>query len=219
MNGISNCQNAHSSASRLSSFLRKANKLTTPVLALLALLWGMGASAHAQSTAYYAGLTSSINTGYFADAEGMATDASGNLYIAGNNGTTATVYEIARTGVDTYSTATPVALPTPALGYCASVTAPCLRGIAFDSNGNLWVAAFNGGAAGQVYELTPTAGSFASSTPVAVGTGWVSPWVSPLTSRGTSSSPTTPLTPSPRSRVVLPRLRTPAASRVRAASR
>ena len=175
MNAISAIQNARSSAPRNAASRPVTNPFLVPVLALLALLCGMGPRVHAQ-TAYYAGVTGSpISTGYFTEVEGMATDASGNLFVAATNGTTWTVYEFAYNASTHAYSGTPIALNTPGGGYPCSGD-PCLRGVAIDSNGNLWVADFAGVSGGQVYELTPTAGSFASATPTAVGTGWVDPW-------------------------------------------
>jgi DNA-binding beta-propeller fold protein YncE len=84
-------------------------------------------------------------------------------------------------GTGTYSA--PLALPGPVGGFLCpaamSESDPCLRGVAIDHNGNLWVAAFGGyeapagTPAGQVYVYS----SGTSQPPVSVGTGtWESPW-------------------------------------------
>ena len=99
------------------------------VLALLALLCGVGASVQAQ-TASFSGVTNVFNTSpaHFTSAEGITTDASGNLFIAVNDGTAWNVYEMKRTGPGAYSA--PVALPTPAGGYGCTGILYCLRNVA-----------------------------------------------------------------------------------------
>ena len=167
------CQNASPSVRRLRSF----NQWTLPVLVLLALLCGMTASTQAQ-TALFAGTTTAINTTFFTEAQGIAQDASGNIYVAGtpNSGTTWGVYELTPNGSGGYNTPTPLPFPSAGTTYpCTALADPCLRGVVLDSNGNLWVAEYNGGAAGTVYEYTPTAGVF-STAPTTVGTTWTSPW-------------------------------------------
>ena len=56
---------------------------------------------------------------------------------------------------------------------------PCLRGLAVDARGNVWVADYDGGSAGLVYELKPSAGAY-TTAPVAVNgpapSGWGAPW-------------------------------------------
>ncbi len=163
MNNNFGCQNAPSSARLCSRQI--TNKYTMTVLALLTLLCGMSASVHAQ-TASYSGSTSAFDTTDFAGPQGIATDASGNVFIA-DNGAPPAVYEMTRTGPGAYST--PVALPAPASAYTS------LKGIAIDSNGNLWVADY-GTTKGQVYELVYDSGSKTFATPVAVGTAWTNPW-------------------------------------------
>ncbi|HEY1808441.1 MAG TPA: hypothetical protein VGG42_07745 [Acidobacteriaceae bacterium] len=164
MNANFACQNAPSSAIRLGSFRHMTNRCGKALLALLALLCGLGASVQAQ-TASYSGSTSVFDATDFLGPQGIATDASGDLFFA--DAFTETVYERARTGAGVYSS--PVALPNPTPGYVF------LRGIAIDSNGNLWVADNANGSGGQVYELVNTAGSFAA--PAKVGTGvWTAPW-------------------------------------------
>ena len=157
------CQNARSSANRRCSFLPTTNKHAMSVLALMALLCGMGASVHAQ-TAVYSGSTSAFDTTHFLGPQGIATDASGDLFIA--NDATETVYEMTRTAPGVYSA--PVALANPTPGYVY------LRGIVIDSVGNLWVADNANGSGGQVYESINTSGSF--GTPAKVGSGWTGPW-------------------------------------------
>ena len=159
------CQNARSSAIRRCSFLPTTNKHAMSVLALMALLCGMGASVHAQ-TAAYSGSTSAFDTTDFTNPQGIATDAAGDVFIA-NNAATPTVYEFTRTGPGAYSA--PVALPNPTPAYVSP-----LRGVVIDSNGNLWVADNANGSGGQVYELVNTAGTLGA--PTKVGTGWGAPW-------------------------------------------
>ncbi|MGA8529717.1 MAG: MBG domain-containing protein, partial [Acidobacteriaceae bacterium] len=170
------CQNAHSSASCLSSFRYKANKLTMPVLALLALLCGMTASAHAQ-IASYAGVTTPFPTGVtLTNVEGMGTDSiaggNGNVFFAGYNGTTWGVYEMTRstTTPATYGTATLLTSPTATYSY--------LRGVAIDKNGNLWFADNGNGTAGtsQLYWMQYNSTTKAFAAPQTVGTGWVALW-------------------------------------------
>ncbi|HVT97805.1 MAG TPA: choice-of-anchor D domain-containing protein [Acidobacteriaceae bacterium] len=156
-----------------------------PVLALLGLLCGMTASLHAQ-TASFSGSTTTIATD-FDGPMGVTTDASGNLFVADNgmtpnacNGNTArpAVCELKRTGPGSYSA--PIPLPS---GFTCPATVteplPCLRGLAVDASGNVWVADFNGGSNGLVYELKPSAGAY-TTAPVAVpgpaSSGWGAPW-------------------------------------------
>jgi DNA-binding beta-propeller fold protein YncE len=184
MNSILGCQHANSSASRLGSFDQKPSQWTMPVLALLVLLCGMTAAVQAQTAVYNGGITSTINSTTFAGPMGVTTDSSGDIFVADNNfaANTATVYEMTYTaGTGTYSA--PLALPGPVGGFLCpaamSESDPCLRGVAIDHNGNLWVAAFGGyeapagTPAGQVYVYS----SGTSQPPVSVGTGtWESPW-------------------------------------------
>jgi sugar lactone lactonase YvrE len=158
------CQNARSSTNRLHSFGHSSNKFKMPVVALLAVLCGIGASVEAQ-TASYSGSTSAFDTTHFTNPQGIATDAAGDVFIA-NNASPSTVYEFTRTAPGVYSA--PVALPNPSLNYVF------IRGIVIDSSGNLWVADNANGSGGQVYESVNTAGSF--GTPTKVGTGWTAPW-------------------------------------------
>jgi sugar lactone lactonase YvrE len=158
------CQNARSSTNRLHSFGHSSNKFKMPVVALLAVLCGIGASVEAQ-TASYSGSTSAFDTTHFTNPQGIATDAAGDVFIA-NNASPSTVYEFTRTAPGVYSA--PVALPNPSPNYVF------IRGIVIDSSGNLWVADNANGSGGQVYESVNTAGSF--GTPTKVGTGWTAPW-------------------------------------------
>ncbi|HVT96816.1 MAG TPA: NHL repeat-containing protein, partial [Acidobacteriaceae bacterium] len=162
MNFNFGCQNARSSASCPDSPGPKANKSMTCVAGLLALLFGMGVAAQAQ-TAMYSGSTSAFDTTTSLGPQGIATDASGNLFIADTN--TETIYERVRTGPGVYSA--PTALPAPTPNYVF------LRGLAIDPSGNLWVADYANGSGGQVYEYA--SGSFASA-PIKVGSGWTAPW-------------------------------------------
>jgi len=173
MNASLGCQNASLFASRLRSLARNPAQWTLIVLGVLGLLLcGMSASVHAQTAVYNGGITSTIDSTDFALPMGVTTDASGNLFVA-DNGSTPTVYEMKRTGKGIYGS--PVALPGGFICTASiSESNPCLRGLAIDSQGNLWVADYNGGSSGQVYELANNSGTFAA--PVAVGSGWVSPW-------------------------------------------
>ncbi|MFZ0631600.1 MAG: Ig-like domain repeat protein [Acidobacteriaceae bacterium] len=173
MNVNSVCQNAHSLSSRLPFTARKSSKFAMPLLALLALLCGMTASLHAQSAFYNGGTMSTISSS-FAGPMGVTTDANGNVFVADNNPSptnTGTMYEIP------YGSTTPTALPGPTGGFLCPATVsestPCLRDVAVDSNGYLWVAAFGGSPtpAGQVYVYS----AGLSAAPVAVGT-WANPW-------------------------------------------
>ncbi len=181
MNVSLGCQDSNSFVSRLRSFNQERRRWTLPVLALLALLCGMVAPAHAQTAVYNGGITSLIDSNFLLPMS-VTEDQSGNLFVADNNyaNGTATVYKMTRTSPGVYGT--PTALPGPAGGYVCPASGtvnqwepnPCLRGLAFDAHGNLWVADFNGGGSGQIYELVNTSGTFAA--PVAVGSGWVAPW-------------------------------------------
>ncbi|MGA7521091.1 MAG: MBG domain-containing protein [Acidobacteriaceae bacterium] len=168
MNAISGRRNAGSSASRLPLFHRNSSRWTLPVLVLLAFLCGMSA-AHAQTTAYYAGVTSTVDT-TLAAPDGIATDAiaggPGNLFVADDS--TNTVYELTRTGPSAYSAPAPLPNPTP--GYVF------LRGVAIDSNGNLWVADNANGSGGQVYELAYNSATKVFAAPAKIGSGWQGPW-------------------------------------------
>ncbi|MGA7524457.1 MAG: choice-of-anchor D domain-containing protein [Acidobacteriaceae bacterium] len=186
MNTMHGCRPARSSASHLRDLNWKSNQWTLPILALLALLWGMSAAVHAQ-TAAFSGSTSTIDATSFGGPMGITTDARGNIFVA-DNGTTAnacngntgvpTVCELKRTGPGTYSD--PVPLPG---GFtCPDMSSeplPCLRGMAVDASGNIWVADFNGGSNGLVYELKAVSGAYTNS-PVAVTgpapSGWEAPW-------------------------------------------
>jgi streptogramin lyase len=172
MNVKSGCQIPAGPADRL-YFLRQS------VWAFLILLCGITASLYGQTAAYNAGAMVTVNTS-FKGPMGVTTDANGNMFVADNTPekNTATVYELTRTAPGVYGT--PVALPSPAGGFIcpASITEPdpCLRGMAVDSHGNLWVAAFGNypTTKGNVYEWVNTSGVFA--TPVTVGTSWEGPW-------------------------------------------
>ncbi|MGA7522641.1 MAG: hypothetical protein WBW84_09165 [Acidobacteriaceae bacterium] len=158
-----------------------------PVLAMLAVLWGMAAPVHAQ-TAVYSGSTSTIDSTDFGGPMGITTDASGNLFVA-DNGTKAngcngnsglpTVCELKLTAPGTYSAPIPLGRPVGGFVCPKSITEPdpCLRGISVDPSGNLWIAGFGNypTLAGQVYELPNVEGTFAAHA-VAVGTGWQGPW-------------------------------------------
>ncbi|MGA7524669.1 MAG: NHL repeat-containing protein [Acidobacteriaceae bacterium] len=157
------CEKVVSTVICLCPYRPKTGKFLMAVLALLALLCGMAAPVCAQ-TASFSGSTSVFDATDFLGPQGIATDASGNVYIADD--ATETVYKRTRTGPGVYSAA--VALPNPTPGYVY------LRGIAIDSNGNLWVADNANGSGGQVYELTTIAGSFGA--PAKVGSGWSGPW-------------------------------------------
>ncbi|HEX3662153.1 MAG TPA: SBBP repeat-containing protein, partial [Acidobacteriaceae bacterium] len=156
------CQNSLKPANGPSSFRQVTKQYAMAILALLALLCGAGASAQ---TAAYSGSTGTFDATDYTAPQGIATDASGDVFIA-NNGGTPTVYEMTLTGPGTYSA--PVALPNPTPGYTF------LRGVTIDSNGNLWVADNANGTGGQVYELAYLSGSF--GTPTKVGSGWTGPW-------------------------------------------
>ena len=181
MNVSLGCQNSNSSVSRLRSFDQKRRKWASPVLALLALLSGVAASVHAQTAVYNGGIMSTINSNFLLPMS-VTEDQNGNLFVADNDYTngTATIYKMTRTSPGVYGT--PTALPGPAGGYVCPGSGsvnqwepnPCLRGLAFDAHGNLWVADFNGGSSGQIYELVNTSGTFAAA--VAIGSGWVAPW-------------------------------------------
>ncbi len=160
------CQNAGRSANRPGSFGSKTNQpLTMFVVALAALLSGVGASVQAQ-TAAFSGSTSAFDTTHFTNPQGIATDAAGDVFI-GNNASTRTVLEFTRTAPGTYSA--PVTLPAPGTPY------GLIRGIVVDPSGNLWVADNgNGSSGGNVYELVNTAGTLGTPTPV--GSGWAAPW-------------------------------------------
>jgi hypothetical protein len=147
------------------------------ILALLAFLCGMATSVHAQTAVYNGGITTTINSTVFVLPMGVTTDSSGNVFVA-DNGTTPTVYEMKRTGPGTYSA--PVALPGGFTCTAASTEEyPCLRGVAVDSSGNVWVAGYNGGSGGTVYELTPAAGAYTTPPTSVTGpapSGWNAPW-------------------------------------------
>lgn len=156
---------------------RHETKKSMSVLALLVLLCGMGASAPAQ-TASFSGVTSVFNTSpaHFTSAEGITTDASGNLFIAVNDGTAWNVYEMRRTGPGVYSA--PVVLPAPAGGYGCSGILYCLRNVAVDPSRNVWVAAWG---TGKVYKVPYSSGSnsYTASATVVSGpapSGWKKPW-------------------------------------------
>jgi hypothetical protein len=179
MNIILGCQHASSSASRLGSFNQKLSQWTMPVLVLLVLLCGMTASVQAQSAVYNGGITSTINS-TFAGPLGVTTDSSGDIYVTDNNSATntATVYKMTYTA-STHTYGAPQSLPGPAGGFPCPATVsegdPCLRDVAVDHNGYLWVAAFGDypTPAGQVYIYK----SGTSAPPVSVGSGtWKSPW-------------------------------------------
>ncbi|MGA7521765.1 MAG: choice-of-anchor D domain-containing protein [Acidobacteriaceae bacterium] len=167
MSATRGCNAACASAICRRAFDRTPKNCTLLVLALLALLCGMGASAHAQ-TAAFIGSTSAIDATDFTGPQGITTDASGNVFVA--DALKQAVYEMMRTGPGAYSA--PVALPSPASGYVY------LRGVAIDSNGNLWVADFANcpSTPGQVYELVYNSTSKTFANPVKVGTSWDAPW-------------------------------------------
>jgi hypothetical protein len=137
----------------------------------------MAASVHAQTAVYNGGITTTINSTVFVLPMGVTTDSSGNVFVA-DNGTTPTVYEMKRTGPGTYSA--PVALPGGFTCTAASTEEyPCLRGVAVDSSGHVWVAGYNGGSGGTVYELTPAAGAYTTPPTSVTGpapSGWNAPW-------------------------------------------
>jgi sugar lactone lactonase YvrE len=137
------------------------------VLVLLVCMCGVGIPLMGQ-TASYSGVTTAIDTTHFTGPQGIATDASGNLYVADSS--KSAVYEMVRTGPGAYNS--PVALTGPAGGYTY------LRGVAIDSIGNLWVADFANypSTPGQVYELAYNSTAQTFAAPVPVGSGWESPW-------------------------------------------
>jgi streptogramin lyase len=186
MPAIPSSRKAVSSPACLHTFASTPLKRILPVLVLLALLCGMSASGRAQ-TASFSGSTKTIDSTSFDGPMGVTTDASGNLFVADNgttpnacNGNTAlpTVCELKRTGPGAYSA--PIPLPG---GFTCPATVseplPCLRGLAVDASGNVWVADYNGGSGGLVYELKPAAGAYTNS-PLAVKgpapSGWGAPW-------------------------------------------
>jgi large repetitive protein len=177
MNVILGCQHASPSAGRLGSFDRKPSQWTMHVQVLLVLLCSLTAAVHAQSAVYNGGSTSTISSA-FTGPLGVTTDSSGDIFVADNDffHNTAAVYEMTYTA-GTYSS--PQLLPSPVSGFpcpaAMSESDPCLRGIAIDHNGYLWVAAFGDYStlAGGVYVYS----SGTSLPPVSVGTGtWESPW-------------------------------------------
>lgn len=163
MNVIMGCQGVISRANRVCLFGRGLGEWTMSALAMLALLCSISTSVQAQ-TASYSGITSAIDTTDFTTPQGIASDATGNLFIAamGNKA----VYEMTRTGPGTYSSPSELPGPSPS-GYYVFP-----RGIAIDSNGNLWVADYGGG---KVYELVYNSTSKSFAAPVSVGT-WTAPW-------------------------------------------
>ncbi len=177
MNAVPGCQNASAGRSLFAG--RKPGCRSLLMAGVLVFLCGLAASLQAQTALFNGGLTTTINASLNGPM-GVTTDASGNMFVADNNTSTntATVYKLTRNGPGNYGT--PVALPAPAGGFIcpAAVTEPdpCLRGIAVDSHGNLWVAAFGNYPTthGRVYEWVNTSGTFA--TPVVVGTSWKAPW-------------------------------------------
>jgi streptogramin lyase len=186
MIAVPECRKAVSSPDSLRAFASKPLKRTLPVLVLLALLCGMSSSLRAQ-TASFSGSTKTIDSTDFDGPMGVTTDASGNLFVADNgttpnacNGNTArpAVCELPRTGPGAYSA--PIPLPS---GFTCPATVteplPCLRGVAVDASGNVWVADYNGGSNGLVYELKPSAGAY-TTAPLAVAgpapSGWGAPW-------------------------------------------
>ena len=178
MNANFVCQNAPSSTNFLSTSSRKTSKFVMFVLALTALLCGLGVSLQAQ-TASWSGTTTAFGpTTGFTSAEGIFKDSAGNLFITAADSSTWHVYELTPNGSGGYNA--PVQLPEGGGYGCASSVTACLRGVTRDSSGNLWVAAF---ALGKVYELTYSAGSFSAPVtitgPVASApapAGWVNPW-------------------------------------------
>ena len=172
MNAVPGCKIPPGPADRL-------RVLRQSFLGLLTLLCATDASLHAQTAVYDNGVSGTISAS-FNGPMGVTTDASGNIFVADNTvgRNTATVYKLTRTAPGVYGS--PVALPSPAGGFIcpSSITEPdpCLRGIAVDSHGNLWAAAFgnNSSPKGNVYEWVNNSGVFA--TPVTVGTGWTGPW-------------------------------------------
>ncbi len=177
---------AVSSPDCLRAFASMPNTLTLSVLALLALLCSMNASLRAQ-TASFSGSTTTIDSTDFAGPMGVTADANGNLFVTDNgttpnacNGNTArpSVCELQRTGPGAYGA--PIPLPS---GFTCPATVteplPCLRGLAVDASGNVWVADYDGGSNGLVYELKPSAGAY-TTAPLAVAgpapSGWGAPW-------------------------------------------
>ncbi|HVT97273.1 MAG TPA: hypothetical protein VHE33_07170, partial [Acidobacteriaceae bacterium] len=145
-------------------------------LALLALLWVLTASIHAQ-TASFSGSTTVFDSSHFAAAEGITTDASGNLFIAATpDHSVWNVYEMQRISPGVYSA--PVALPTPSGGYGCSGIMYCLRNVAVDPSRNVWVAAWGTGKVYKVPYNTATH-SYTASASLISGpspSGWQKPW-------------------------------------------
>jgi DNA-binding beta-propeller fold protein YncE len=150
-----------------------------PVLALVVFVSGVAASVHAQTAVYNGGVTSTINSNFLIPM-GVTTDSAGNIFAVDNDPSTgtATVYKMVRSGPGVYGSRTAVgSVSGSACPGTISESDPCVRGIAIDSRGNLWIAAygdFANGLSGQVYELVNTSGTFAA--PAAVGGGWEAPW-------------------------------------------
>jgi streptogramin lyase len=186
MYSIPPSRKAVSSLDRPRAFALTPHSWTLPILAVLALLCGMSASLRAQ-TASFSGSTSTIDSSDFAGPMGVTTDASGNVFVADNamtpnacNGNTArpSVCELPRTGPGTYS----APIPLPSGFTCPSSVSeplPCLRGIAVDNGGNVWVADYDGGSNGLVYELKSSAGAYTTAPLAVTGpapSGWGAPW-------------------------------------------
>ncbi len=134
-----------------------ATALTCVVFAIVC---NAGVSLQAQ-TAYFSGVTTTIDSVGLPDPFGIAVDSSGNLYVA--DPSLQTVFKITPTGPGTYSAPVVFAAGTP-LYYPV--------GVAVDASGNVWVA--DEGCPGctplgQVYEII-------NGTPTPIGNTWQHPF-------------------------------------------
>ncbi len=127
---------------------------------MFAIVCNSGISLQAQ-TAYFSGVTTTIDSVGLPDPFGIAVDSSGNLYVA--DASLQTVFKITPTGPGTYSAPVALVAGTP-LYYPV--------GVAVDASGNVWVA--DEGCPGctplgQVYEII-------NGTPSPVGSAWQHPF-------------------------------------------
>jgi len=144
------------------------------VAAVLAFLCALGTSLQAQ-TASFSGSTTVFDSSHFVAAEGITTDAKGDLFIAATpDHSTWNVYEMQRTGSGVYGA--PVALPAPAGGYGCSGISYCLRNVAVDPAGNLWVAAWGTGKVYKVPYNSATSSYTTASLVSGPSSGWKKPW-------------------------------------------